>query len=63
METIRESKNFEGRMLAKREIVEIRWKYIYIYISLLTTRNRHVRQAAGNVMRAQRSKIEEICLK
>ena len=53
-----ENKNFEGRMIAKSEIVKIQWKYV----SFLTTQNRHVRQTIGNVMRAQRCKIEEIGL-
>ena len=54
--TIGENDNFEGRMAAKNEFVKIHWKYV----SFLTTQNRHVRQTIGNVMRAQRSKIEEI---
>ena len=51
--------NFEGRMVAKSEIVEIRWKYV----SFLVAPNRHVRQTIENIMRAQWSKIEEIVLK
>ena len=58
-ETSSGSKNFEGHMIAKTEIVKNRLKYV----SLLTCQNRHVRQTTGNVMRAQRSKIEEIWLK
>ena len=54
-----ESKNFEGHMIAKSEIDKIRLKYV----TFLTTRNRHVRQTTGNVMRAQQSKNEEIKLK
>ena len=53
-----ESKNFEGRMVAKSEIIKKQWKYV----SFLTTPNRRVRQTIGNVMRAQRSKIKEIGL-
>ena len=53
-----ENNNFEGRMAATSESVQIHWKYV----SFLTTPNRHVRQTTGNVMRAQRSKMEEICL-
>ena len=53
-----EVKNFEGRMAATSESVKIHWKYV----SFLTTPNRHVRQTIGNVMRAQRFKMEEICL-
>ena len=53
------SNNFESHMIAKSEIVKIRLKYA----SFLTTQNRHVRQTTGNVMRAQRSEIEEIGLK
>ena len=51
-----ESKNFEGRMIAKSEIVKKRWKYV----AFLTATKRRVRQTIGNVMRAQRCKIEEI---
>ena len=58
-ETIGRSKNFEGHVIAKSEIVKIRLKYV----SCLTTQNRHVRQTTGNVLREQRSKIEEIGLK
>ena len=54
-----ESKRFEDRMTAKREIVKMRWEYL----SFVTCQNRHVRQTAGNVMRAQRSTNEEIWLK
>ena len=54
-----ENKNSEGRMIAKSEIVKTRWKYI----PFLTATNRRVRQTIGNVMRAQRCKIEEIMLK
>ena len=53
-----ENKNFEGRMGAKSEIVTKRLKYI----TFLTATNRRVRQTIGNVMRAQRSKMEEIGL-
>ena len=58
-ETSGRSNNFEGHMIAKSEIVKMRWKYE----SFLTTQNQHVRQTTGNVMRAQRSKNEEIGLK
>ena len=54
-----ESKNFEGHMIAKSEIVKKRWKYI----AFLTATSRRVRQTIGNVMRAQRCKSEEIGLK
>ena len=54
-----ESKNFEGHMIAKSEIVKKQWKYV----AFLTATNRRVRQTIGNVMRAQRCKIEEIGLK
>ena len=54
-----ESKNFEGRMVAKSEIIKKQWKYI----AFLTATNRRVRQTIGNVTRAQRCKIEEIGLK
>ena len=54
-----ESKNFESRMVAKSEIVKKRWKYV----AFLTATNERVRQTIGNVMRAQRCKIEEIGLK
>ena len=58
-ETSGRSNNFEGHMIAKREIVKIHWKYVPV----LTTQNRHVRQTIGIVQRAQRSKIEEIGFK
>ena len=51
-----ESKNFEGRMVAKSEIIKKQWKHI----ACLTATNRRVRQTIGNVMRAQRCKTEEI---
>ncbi len=54
-----ESKNFEGRMIAKSEIVKKRLKYV----AFLTATNRRVRQTIGNVRRAQRCKIKEISLK
>ena len=54
--TIGESKNFEGRMVAKSEILKKQWKYN----AFLTATNRRVRQTIGNVMRAQRCKTEEI---
>ena len=54
-----ESKNFEGRMVAKSEIIKNQLKYI----AFLTATNRRVRQTIGNVTRAQRCKIEEIGLK
>ena len=57
-QTSGESKNFEGHMVAKSKIVKIHWTLA----SFLTTPNRHVRQTIGNVMRAQRCKIEEIGL-
>ena len=49
---------FKGHITGKSKIVEIRLKYV----SFLTTQNRHVRQTIGNVMRAQRCRIEEISL-
>ena len=52
-----ESKNFEGRMLAKSGIVK---KNQLKYIAFLTATNRRVRQTIGNVMRAQRCKTKEI---
>ena len=58
-ETSGMSKHFEGHKIARSEIVKIRWEYV----SFLTTQNRHVRQTIGILQRAQRSKIEEICLK
>ena len=58
-ETSGGSKNFEGHMIAKSEIVKIHLKNG----SCLTCQNRHVRQTIGIVQRAQRSKIEEIGLK
>ena len=51
-----ESKNFEGRMVAKSEIIKKQLKYI----AFLTATNRRVRQTIGNVMRAQRCKSKEI---
>ena len=54
-----ENNNFEGHMIAKSEIVKNQWKYV----AFLTATNRRVRQTIGNVMRAQRCKIEEIGLK
>ena len=54
-----ENKNFEAHMIAKSEIVNKRWKYV----AFLTATKRRVRQTIGNVMRAQRCKIEEIGLK
>ena len=50
---------FEGRITGKSKIVKIHWKYV----SFFAPRNRHVRQTIGNVMRAQRCRIEEISLK
>ena len=58
-ETNGESQNFEGHMIATSEIVKMHWKYVLF----LTCQNLHVRQTTGNVMRAQRSKIEGIGLK
>ena len=58
-ETSGRSKNFEGHMIAKSEIVKIHWKYV----AFLTTQNRHVRQTIGILQRAQRSKIQETWLK
>ena len=58
VKTSGESKNFEGRMLAKSKINEKQLKYIVF----LTATNRRVRQTMGNVMRAQRCKTEEIRL-
>jgi len=58
-ETNGRSKNVAGHMIVNSEIVKIHWKYV----SFLTTQNRHVRQTIGILQRAQRSKIEEICLK
>ena len=57
-QTSGESKNFEGRMITQSEIVKKQWKYIVF----LTATNRRVRQTIGNVMRAQRCKIQEIGL-
>ena len=57
--TIGDSKIFEGNIAATRGIVKIRWKYV----SLLTPPNRHVRAITGNVMRAQRCKMEETWFK
>ena len=54
-----ESKNLEGHMFAKSEIV----KKLRKYITFLTATNRRVRQTIGNVMRAERCKSEEISLK
>ena len=54
-----ESKNFEGRMIAKSEIIKKHWKNV----AFLSATNRYVRQTIGNVVRAQRCKIEEIGLK
>ena len=51
-----ESKNFEGDMFARSEII----KKLLKYIACLTTTKRRVRQTIGNVMRAQRCKSEEI---
>ena len=56
--TIGETKKFEGRIVAKSEI----YQTIEIYIQFLTATNRRVRQTTGNVMRAQRFKIQEIGL-
>ena len=53
-ETSGEGNNFEGHMLGTNEIDKNHVKYLL----LLTCQNRHVRQTTGNVMRAQRSKIE-----
>ena len=53
-----ESKNFEGRMATKSEIIKKQLKNI----AFLTTPNRHVRQTIGNVMQTQRCKIEKDCL-
>ena len=53
-----ESKIFEGRMVAKSKSIKNQWKYDLF----LTATNRRVRQTIGNVMRAQRLKIEEISL-
>ena len=50
---------FEGHITGKSKIDKMHWKYV----AFLTPQNRHVRQTIGNVMRAQRSKIEEIGLK
>ena len=54
-----ENKNFKGRMIAKSEIDK---KKPMKYSPCLTATNRRVRQTIGNVMRAQRCKIEEIGL-
>ena len=53
-----ESKNFEGRMVAKSKIIKQQLKYI----AFSAATNRRVRQTIGNVMRAQRCKSEEIGL-
>ena len=58
-QTIGESKNFESHIAAKSGIVKIQWKFV----SFLTPQNRHVRATTGNVERAERCKLEEICLK
>ena len=50
---------FEGRIACESKIVKIHWKYV----SFFAPRNRHVRQTIGNVMPAQRCRIEEINLK
>jgi len=54
-----ESNIFKGCNVAKREIVKIHWKFV----SFLAPRNPLVRQTIGNVMRAERCKIEEISSK
>ena len=51
-----ESKIFEGRMIAKSEIVKIHW----IFKSLLNAQKRHVHETMENVTPAQRCKIDEI---
>ena len=51
-----ESKNCEGRMVARSVIIKNQWKHV----AFLTTTNRRVRQTIRNVMRAQRCKTEEI---
>ena len=56
VKTSGESNNFEGRRVAKSKIIKNQWKYVVF----LTATKRCVRQTIGNVMRAQRSKIEEI---
>ena len=53
-----ESNNFEGRMVAKSEIIKKQAKYL----AFLTATNRRVRQTIGNAMRAQQCKTEEIGL-
>ena len=58
-ETSGESKNFEGHIAAKSGIVKIRLKFA----SFWTPQNRSVRATTGIVQRAERCKIEEICLK
>ena len=54
-----DSNEFEVPMGANNEIVKIRLGYV----KRLTTRNRHVRQTARNVVRAKRPNVEEIRLK
>ena len=58
-ETIGRSNNFEGHMIAKSEIVKIRWKYV----SFLTTQNRHVRQTAGIIVRKRTLQHQQIQVK
>ena len=56
--TIGESTNFEGHIVAQSEIVKIHLEFV----PFLTPQNRHVRATTGIVQRAERCKIEEICL-
>ena len=58
-ETSGGSMNFEGRMVAKSEIVKMQLEYV----AFSTPQNRHVRATIGIVERAERCKIEEIGLK
>ena len=57
--TIGDSKILEGNIATTSEILKIRLKYV----SFLTPQNRHVRATTGIVERAERCKMEEICLK
>ena len=54
--TIGERNIFKNCNVAKREIVKIHWKFV----SFWAQQNPLVRQTIGNVMRAERCKIEEI---
>ena len=51
-----ESKNFDGRMIIKSEIVKIHW----IFVSFLKAPKRLVHETVENVTPAERCKIDEI---